>query len=127
MIGVLFEVVADGRISESYSMPDHDDSHHLVTGGETQEINTVTVNTTLNNTHHTVLVDAAGGNRVITLPSASTSNHRVFMVLKIDAGVNTVTVDGDGLDTINGGANQILSSQYDKVGVQCNGTEWVII
>ena len=124
---MLSEVVGDGQIIESYGMPDHDDSHHLVTHGQTQEITTVTGDTTLNKTYHTVLVDATGGNRIITLPPASTSNHRIFVIIKIDISANTVTIDANSSETINGAPNQVLSSQWEKVMIQCNGTEWFIV
>ena len=90
-------------------------------------ITEVNANTTLNTDHHTVLVNTNSADRVITLPAASGSTGRVYVVKKIDAAANSVTVDANGAETIDGAANTVLSSQWDYVTVQCDGSAWYII
>lgn len=72
-----------------------------------------------------ILVDATSGDLVITLPTvaSATSGFRVS-VQKIDASANTVTVDGNGSETIDGAANYVLTERYDVVSVITNGTTW---
>lgn len=87
-------------------------------------IGTVSGNTTLNSTHFTVLVDGALGSYTITLPSAASAANRIYVIKKIDATANTVTIDGDGAETIDGASNTVLTAQWESVTIQSNGTSW---
>jgi len=124
---MLYQVVVDGVISESYAMPDHNDDHHLVTAGDRKEITSTAVDITLDKTYYTVLVDAVGANRTITLPAAASHEHRVYNIKKIDASANTVTIDGNGVETIDGAATVVISVQWDSYTLQCDSTGWFII
>ena len=124
---MLYQVIEDGEITASYSMPDHGDIHHLVTSGNRQEITEVTVNTTLETGHFTVLVDAVGGARTITLPAAADHTHRIYNIKKIDVSANAVTIDGTGAETIDGAATVVIAAQWDSYTIQSNGTGWFII
>lgn len=99
---------------------------HLV-GSQARSIATVSTNTTLDDTHHTVKVDATGGARTITLPPASSNTDVIYIIKKIDASANTVTVDGNLSETIDGAATYVLSVQYAAVKLHCDGTSWWVI
>lgn len=61
-------------------------------------------------------VDASGGAVTINLPAvASVAGSRPKRFVKIDNSVNAVTINRNGLDTIEGATSTTLSSQYDKV------------
>lgn len=78
---------------------------------------------------HTLwVVSASGAARTATLPAAATAGagYRAA-IIKIDSSTNTVTVDGDGSETINDATNYVLRSQYDAVVVESDGTEWWVI
>lgn len=75
----------------------------------------------------TILADATSNAITVSLPTAASAVDRVYNILKKDAGGNTVTVDGDGSETINGDTTQVLASQYDSITIQSDGTEWFII
>lgn len=126
---MLYQVIEDGEITQSYSMPDHDDSHHLVTGGERQScINVIPVpSMTLTGSYFTILVDATGGAKTINLPAAASHTYRIYNIKKIDASGNAVTIDGAGAETIDGAATQVIAAQYDSYTIQSDGTEWWII
>ena len=124
---MLYQVIEDGEITQSYSMPDHDETHHLVTAGNLEEITEASANTTLDETYFTVLVNAVGGARTITLPAAANHTHRIYNIVKIDASANAVTIDGAGAETINGAATQTLAVQWNSYTIQSNGTGWFII
>lgn len=124
---MLYQVVEDGVISASYAMPDHDDTHHLVTGGFRGEITGVSANTTLSAVYYTVLVDAVGGARTITLPAAASHTHRIYNIKKIDGSANAVTIDGNGAETIDGAATLAIAAQWDSYTLQSNGTGWFIV
>ncbi len=103
------------------------DSTLGLTGSLSLSIETITTNTTLDKTHHTVLVDATSGNITVTLPQITGNLYRVYTVKKIDSSSNTVTIDGYSSETIDGATTQTLSSQYDKYSLQNDGTEWWLI
>ncbi len=96
------------------------------------KIETVTGDTTLDDTHSMVLVDASG-NVTITLPAAAsvfdsiTGIGKIYRIKKIDADADTVTIDGDGSETIDGGATAVLTVQYESITLQSTGSEWVIL
>lgn len=105
----------------------------FVASGETtlggalrNKIQTVSSTTTLDNTQHTILVDASGGAVTINLPSVGGANSRVYVIKKIDASGNTVTIDGSGSQTIDGATTQTLSAQWASYTIQCDGTAWYI-
>jgi hypothetical protein len=82
---------------------------------------------TLDNTHSTVAVDTSGGNRIITLPTAVGIAGRVYTIKRITAGANTLTVDANGTETIDGALTVLLPNQWDVVRVQSDGANWLII
>lgn len=92
---------------------------------------TVLADTLLDDTFFTVFVDATAGNVTITLPSAAgsfkTSVGKRYNIVKVDAGINTVTVAAGGGDTINGAAS-VLSAVFVPVNVQsAGGTKWFTV
>jgi len=84
-----------------------------------------TANYTITTDDHTVLCDATSGNITITLPAA-TSSQREFCIVKTDNTSNTVVVDGNSSETINGATTITLSSQYDAITITTDGTSWYI-
>jgi hypothetical protein len=90
-------------------------------------ISTVTTNTTLSSAYYTVLVDATSGNITITLDAASGNTRRIYVVKKIDATANTVTIARSGSDTIDGATSKVLSSQYSGYVIQSNGSNYYIV
>lgn len=76
---------------------------------------------------HTLLVSASAANRTITLPPASTSANLMLIIKKTDATANTVTVDGNASETIDGVTTYVLGAQYKYVTIQCDGTGWHVV
>ncbi len=75
----------------------------------------------------TILVDASGANRTITLPTAASAKWREYVIKKTDASANTVTVDANGAETIDGALTQVLTTQYQFIVIQSDGSTWWII
>jgi hypothetical protein len=73
-----------------------------------------------------IKVDASGANRTITLPAAASSTGQVFVIKKIDASANTVTVDANASETIDGATTAVISAQWASLTIQCDGTGWFI-
>jgi hypothetical protein len=94
----------------------------IVNDWNTRSITTTPV--TLEITHRTALVDATGGARVVNLPTAASSRYHVYTIKKVDASVNTVTIDASGAETIDGALTVVLTTQWERVTIQSNGTAW---
>lgn len=97
-----------------------------------KQISTKTANYTVTLTDRTVLVNATSGNLVITLPTAAsaysaTLGGYTFIVKKVDSSTNTVTIQGNGAETIDGSNTQVLAAQWMSYQVQSNGTSWFIV
>jgi hypothetical protein len=86
-----------------------------------------TATTTLTNINAIVLVDATSGNCVITLPLAAsygTSVSPAIRIRRIDSSANTVTVQRQSTNALNGGTTEILTAVTGKTYI-CNGTaDW---
>lgn len=75
-----------------------------------------------------ILVNAAGGNISILLPTAVAQQRigKVFTIKKTDSSGNTVTVTPNGAETIDGG-NYMLVNQFQYVSLVGDGANWHII
>ena len=87
---------------------------------------TITASTTLTTSHTVVLCDATTGNITTTLPSSSGNSGRFYYIKKIDSSTNTVTVDGNANETIDGDPTAVLEAQYESITPICDGSNWHI-
>jgi len=105
----------------------------------TPVVTTSAASLTVEDQDGTYLVDATGGNRVVTLPTLNTGSPdssveagRSYWVKKLDATANTVTVTPAAGETIDGAANYVLTAQWKFVQVRAgvsSGTTlaWFIV
>ena len=85
---------------------------------------TVSGNTTLDGTHSgkTILVDATAGSITLAVAAIASLPEPWFVrLVRIDASANTVTVDPNGSETIDGRTSARLLSQYDAATVRKAG------
>lgn len=68
-------------------------------------------------------VDTTDGDITINLPSAVTYPGKRYFIKKIVA-ANTVTVDPNGGQTIDGSATVALTDRWSSLNVQSNGANW---
>lgn len=99
--------------------------HTDIQGTYGTAITTVSANTTLDQTHSTVIVDASAAARTITLPAASGVTGRIYKIKSKDS-TNVVTVDGNASETIDGSLT-ITLAKHEVITIQSDGTEWWII
>lgn len=78
-------------------------------------------------TSQIILADASSGAITITLPAISASDKRRYVIKKIDATSNAVTIDADGAETIDGSLTLSISNLYDAVCIVPFGTGWFIV
>jgi len=76
----------------------------------------------------TIKADASGGGFTITLCVCSSSRTNLTQFFqKIDGTANTVVIDGNGSDTVNGTASFTLTSSRNSLRVRCDGAnDWLI-
>jgi hypothetical protein len=91
---------------------------------ERSQVTSVDEDYGMNEADRYVLADATSAAVTVTLPSAIGLKGRPFTVVRVNAG-NTVTVEGDGSETISGAANVSLSSQWESVTVISDNANWV--
>lgn len=91
--------------------------------------------TTVSDADHTVvagdelvLISATTAARTVTLPAASTETGRRLWIYATAAdATNTVTVDGDGSETVGGSTTQVLNLDDEFIEIVCDGSNWLIL
>jgi hypothetical protein len=83
---------------------------------------------TATNADTVILCDATGGAFTITLPAVAGVSgggyFKEFVIVKVDASANAITVDGNGAETIDGSATTTVVAQYDSLAIVGNGDAW---
>ncbi len=73
----------------------------------------------------TILVDATAGNLTMTLLAAATATNGFEITFKkTDASANTVILDGNGSETLDGSATYTITDQNECVTFVCDGSNW---
>lgn len=88
---------------------------------------TVAVDSTLSAANDLTLVDATSGPIVISLPAAASVPGKVYNVKKIDSSANTVTIDPNASETIDGVSTKSTTIQYENLTFVSDGTQWWLI
>jgi hypothetical protein len=99
------------------------------TGGINMKSNNKTADYTATALDYLITCNATSGNITITLPAAAGSDMtgRTYLVKKTDATGNTVTIDANSSETIDGATTYVMSTQWKYVTIMSNGSEWFII
>jgi hypothetical protein len=97
----------------------------VATGSPT--IATKTANYTLLTTDGIILGDATGGSFTLTLPAVSGNSGLIYRIKKIDTSANTVTIDANAAEQIDGALTAVLSIPYSSVDLACNGSAWYLL
>ena len=90
---------------------------------------TYTADITVGQTNSVIRIDASGGNRTVTFPTASGCTGRIYIVKKIDSSSNTVSIAANGTEAIDGltSTPKVIAAQNASFTFQSNGTSWDII
>ncbi len=76
----------------------------------------------------TILADASSASFTVTLPGAATvEKGKTYTLKRTNAGANTVIVDGNGSETMDGIPSLRLNQRFDYLQLQSDGTNWMII
>jgi hypothetical protein len=114
---------ADGLV---YTKDDAGGERLLSSGMVVASSTTLTLDATHNGA--AVVINASGGARTVNLPAAATAGNGYRVVVKKgDSSTNTVTVVGNGSETIDGATTRVLRLQHQSVALICDGTGWSIL
>lgn len=83
----------------------------------------ITANYTIDSSDFMILADPTSGNITVSLPTAASYSGRVFCVRKYVAHANTVTIDPNGAELIDGAATLVVADN-SSVTFQSSGTAW---
>lgn len=73
-----------------------------------------------------ILADATSNNITVNLPTA-VSNTATYYIKKVDSSANTVTVDGNASETIDGGLTAVIRAQYAAIEVISDNANWQVV
>lgn len=94
--------------------------------GPRKSITTVTGNYTILADDDILLINATGGDITVTLPTAVGIKGKVYTTKRIDNSANTVTVDGDGSETVDDNADyNLFYLEFVEIGSD-NSNWWTI-
>jgi hypothetical protein len=88
---------------------------------------TITTTATLGATDNRVFASDAGGSFTITLPALAGVIDREYLIKKTNSSANTITIDGNGAETIDGSATVTLTGQYSFYWIHALAGGWMII
>ena len=120
----LFTIDDTGNVGINTAAPN---AKLSVTGSMSLPIEAISATDTLDDTNHTILVNAAGGVKTVNLPAASGATGKIFIIKKTDSSSNNVTIDPNASETIDGSSTFAFNAQYRAVTIQCDGSNWHII
>ncbi len=95
--------------------------------GLTLNLITITSDYLVTNDNDVIWIDATSGNIIITLPPIASALIKKFVFSRRDNSINTVTIQADGSETINGNNTLLIGSQYSYLSLITDQvTEWAI-
>lgn len=71
--------------------------------------------------------NATSGAQTHALPAATYCRGAEIEFKKVDSSANTVTIAANGAELIDGASTKVLSSQYDRIRLMCNGVGWDVV
>lgn len=92
-------------------------------GGGLEAVHFISSNTTLDETHHTIL---ASNTITLTLPTAVGIADKEYRIKKVDLDPTYVTIDANGSQTIDGSLTYVLAQLNDAIIVVSDGANWRI-
>jgi hypothetical protein len=90
-------------------------------------VRAIAADVTINDSDEFVLIDATGAARTVTLLPAADMRGKSVTVKKIDASVNAVFIQADGVELIDADNTQNIYDQWTSLTVVSDGTTWSIV
>lgn len=74
-----------------------------------------------------ILCNAASGAQTINLPTAVGYTGKIIDIKKTDSTTNSITIDANASETIDGALTKTIISQYQSIRIISDGSNWFII
>jgi len=74
-------------------------------------------------TDQLAVLDSTSGALTVTLPAAASSTNATLWFL-VKANANTITIDGNAAETIDGATTLVLKNKYQWTMLWCDGSGW---
>jgi hypothetical protein len=98
----------------------------LEAGYKDVAVTSVTTTYTALSTDEVISASASGASFTITLPTAVGTTGRQYTIKKTDSTSNTVTIDGNSAETIDGATTYVLNEKNQAVRIVSNGSNWIV-
>jgi hypothetical protein len=101
----------------------------LLSGGLAISETEVAANYNADETDTIIGVDSSAGTFAVTLMTANVQAGRVYIIKDTgnNANIQNITVNTEGLETIDGAATAVINTAYGFIKVYCDGTNWFLI
>lgn len=99
----------------------------LTTVSPIYNVSTKTAAYTTITTDSMLLCDATSAAFTITLITAVGNTGKKYIIKKIDASVNSITIDPNGAETIGGSLTYSLTYENDEIEIVSDGANWKIL
>jgi hypothetical protein len=77
-------------------------------------------------TDYTIVVNPTAVAGTVTLPAAASNTGRCYVVKHTNMSINSVTIDPNGAELIDGNATLVLMARQAAY-IQCDGTSWHVL
>ena len=84
-------------------------------------------NYTVTGTEDLLLVDTSVSDTTIDLPAASTKVGEPITIKKTTSDINSIIVDPDGAESIDGQITYSFSAQYESIEIVSDGAGWFVL
>ena len=98
----------------------------ITTAGRKYAVANKTANYTASSADHVLICDPTSGSFTITLPAAAAAGSGMILIVKNIAGSNTVTLDANASETIDG-ATTAVAYYGASYTIICDGVAWFIL
>ena len=121
---VLSSVAKDGSTAIGTSAAPN--SVLQIGGSMSTPVATKTSTYTVTSADHTIICNNSSAIS-INLPTASGIDGRIYVIKKVSGTSSNVTIDGFSTQKIDGANTKVLTTQYEVVQIQSDGSNWIIL
>lgn len=95
-------------------------------GGSVLQTRTISASGAILPSDELIFVSAASGNVALTLPAAATVSGKVFIIKRVDASLNNVTIT-DSTSSIDGEASVSMLFENISITLASNGSRYLVL